>query len=209
MLLEERSIKALNVALTTYHNLEYLDDIRESVVENKRVLAVKAMYRRKVKGSILGSSKTGSIVYMQPEATFQYARELNNLEFEEKEEIDKILRNLTEYVRLYTPVLETYQQFLIRLDVIYAKAKYAQSINAILPEINDDKFYEAKNAFHPLLFVSNKLEGKKTFPQSIALHPENRIIVISGPNAGGKSITLKTIGLLQVMLQSGLLISCA
>jgi len=193
-------------ALNTYHNLEYLDDIRESVVENKRVLAVKAMYRRKVKGSIMGSSKTGSIVYIQPETTFQYARELNNLEFEEQEEIDKILRNLTEYVRPYTSVLDSYQSFLIALDVIYAKAKYAQSLNAILPEINEDKVYEAKDAYHPLLYLSNKIEGKKTFPQSIVLHPENRIIVISGPNAGGKSITLKTIGLLQVMIQCGLLI---
>ncbi|WP_425075464.1 endonuclease MutS2 [Psychroserpens sp. S379A] len=193
-------------ALNTYHNLDYLDDIRESVVENKRVLAVKAMYRRKVKGSILGSSKTGSIVYIQPETTFQYARELNNLEFEEQEEVDKILRQLTEFVRPYTLVLESYQSFLTTLDVIYAKAKYAQSINAVLPEINDEKRYEAKNAYHPLLYLSNKNEGKKTFPQSIILHPENRIIVISGPNAGGKSITLKTIGLLQIMLQSGLLI---
>ncbi|NRA91135.1 MAG: DNA mismatch repair protein MutS [Psychroserpens sp.] len=198
--------QSFNSALTTYHNLDYLDDIRESVVENKRVLAVKAMYRRKVKGSIMGSSKTGSIVYIQPETTFQYARELNNLEFEEKEEIDKILRHLTEYVRPYTDQLESYQYFLTRLDVIYAKAKYAQSINAILPEINFDKVYIAKDAYHPLLLVSNRDEGKPTYPQSIALDSDNRIIVISGPNAGGKSITLKTIGLLQVMLQSGLLI---
>ncbi|MCB0382460.1 MAG: DNA mismatch repair protein MutS [Psychroserpens sp.] len=193
-------------ALNTYHNLDYLDDIRESVVENKRVLAVKAMYRRKVKGSIMGSSKTGSIVYIQPETTFQYARELNNLEFEENEEVDKILRNLTEYVRPHTSVLNAYNHFLSTLDVIYAKAKYAQSINAILPQINEDKIYEAKDAFHPLLYVSNKSEGKKTYSQSIVLHPENRIIVISGPNAGGKSITLKTIGLLQVMIQCGMLI---
>lgn len=193
-------------ALNTYYNLDYLDDIRESVVENKRVLAVKAMYRRKVKGSIMGSSKTGSIVYIQPETTFQYARELNNLEFEEKEEVDKILRHLTEYVRPYTSILEGYQSFLTSLDVIYAKAKYAQTIQGILPQINEEKIYDIKDAYHPLLYVSNTKEGKKTFPQSIVLHPENRIIVISGPNAGGKSITLKTIGLLQVMIQCGLLI---
>ncbi|WP_460218977.1 endonuclease MutS2 [Psychroserpens sp. MEBiC05023] len=193
-------------ALQTYHNLDYLDDIRESVVENKRVLAVKAMYRRKVKGSIMGSSKTGSIVYIQPEQTFRYARELNNLEFEEREEIDKILRHLTEYTRPYSSLLQKYQEFLIKLDVIYAKAKYAQSLNAILPKLNNEKVYNIKDAYHPLLYLSNKAEGKATFPQSIVLHPENRIIVISGPNAGGKSITLKTIGLLQVMLQSGLLI---
>ncbi|WP_298896224.1 DNA mismatch repair protein MutS [uncultured Psychroserpens sp.] len=198
--------QSFSSALNTYHNLDYLDDIRESVVENKRVLAVKAMYRRKVKGSIMGSSKTGSIVYIQPEQTFQYARELNNLEFDESEEVDKILRNLTEYIRPYAALLQLYQSFLVSIDVVYAKAKYAQSINAIRPEINNEKVYIAKNAYHPLLYLSNKTEGKKTFPQSIILNPENRIIVISGPNAGGKSITLKTIGLLQVMLQSGLLI---
>lgn len=197
---------SFNAALTQYHNLDYLDDIRESVVENKRVLAVKAMYRRKVKGSIMGGSRTGSIVYIQPEQTFQYARELNNLEFDESEEVDKILRNLTEYIRPYVSLLQRYQEFLLKLDVIYAKAKYAQSINGILPTINEEKVYSTQDAYHPLLYLSNKAEGKKTFPQSIVLHPENRIIVISGPNAGGKSITLKTIGLMQVMLQSGLLI---
>jgi len=193
-------------ALNTYHNLDYLDDIRESVVENKRVLAVKAMYRRKVKGSIMGNSKTGSIVYIQPETTFQFARELNNLEYEEKEEVDKILRQLTEFVRPFRNLFINYQDFLTHLDLIYAKAKYAQSINAILPKINTEKVYDVYDAYHPLLFVSNQKEGKTTFPQSIKLRQDNRIIVISGPNAGGKSITLKTIGLLQVMLQSGLLI---
>lgn len=193
-------------ALNTYHNLDYLDDIRESVVENKRVLAVKAMYRRKVKGSIMGNSKTGSIVYIQPETTFQYARELNNLEYEEKEEVDNILKQLTEYARPFRPLFKAYQEFLTHLDLIYAKAKYAQSINAILPNINTEKIYEAIDAFHPLLYASNQKEKKTTFSQSIKLKKDNRIIVISGPNAGGKSITLKTIGLLQVMLQSGLLI---
>lgn len=193
-------------ALNLYNTQDYLDDIRESVIENKRVLAVKSMFRRKVKGSIMGSSKTGSIVYIQPETTFQYSRELNNLEYEEQDEINRILKQLTEFVRPHLDLLERYQAFLIQLDVIYAKAKYAQSMDAILPEINTNKQYIAKDAFHPLLYLSNKNEGKTTYPQSIALSPEHRIIVISGPNAGGKSITLKTIGLLQVMLQSGLLI---
>ena len=193
-------------ALNTYHNLDYLDDIRESVVENKRVLAVKAMYRRKVKGNIMGKSKTGSIVYVQPETTFQHARELNNLEYEEKEEVDHILKTLTEFVRPYNTLFAKYQTFLTQLDVIYSKAKYAQSVEAILPNINTSKVYEVRDAYHPLLYLTNKKDHKKTYPQSIALGKDNRIIVISGPNAGGKSITLKTIGLLQVMLQSGLLI---
>ncbi|GHA30693.1 endonuclease MutS2 [Salinimicrobium marinum] len=193
-------------ALTHYNNLGYLDDIRESVVENVRVLAVSAMHRRKVKGGILGNSKTGSIVYIQPEATYTYTRELNNLEYEEKEEIKRILKELTNFIRPFRPLLKEYQDLLSDIDVIAAKAKYAIELNALLPKIVDEKEIELRDAYHPLLLLNNRKEKKKTYPQSIDLHKEKRIIVISGPNAGGKSITLKTVGLLQVMLQSGLLL---
>ena len=193
-------------ALNTYHNLDYLDDIRESVVDNKRVLAVKAMYRRKVRGAIMGGSKTGSIVYIEPETTLQHTRELNNLEYEEKEEVIKILKELTNYVREFSPLLKDYQEFLTNIDVISAKAKYAQSMNAILPEFSKERSMHLRDAYHPLLFLNNKEKGEHTFPQTIGLKKDSRIIVISGPNAGGKSITLKTVGLLQVMIQSGMLI---
>ncbi|WP_298553848.1 DNA mismatch repair protein MutS [uncultured Algibacter sp.] len=193
-------------ALNTYHNLEYLDDIRESVVDNKRVLAVKAMYRRKVKGSIMGGSKTGSIVYIEPETTLQYSRELNNLEYEEQEEVIRILKELTNFLRPFLPLLKDYQNFLIDIDVISAKAKYAKSMNGILPKFSEDKSMYLRDAYHPLLYLNNLEKKEKTFPQTIELKKDSRIIVISGPNAGGKSITLKTVGLLQVMLQSGMLI---
>lgn len=193
-------------ALSHYQSLGYLDDIRETVVENIRVLAVSAMHRRKVKGGILGNSKTGSIVYIQPEATYIYTRELNNLEYEEKEEIKRILKELTNFLRPFRPLLEEYQELLTQIDVISAKAKYAVNLNAILPKITRERELQLKDAYHPLLLVNNRKKGEKTFPQSIELNKENRIIVISGPNAGGKSITLKTIGLLQLMVQSGLLI---
>lgn len=193
-------------ALNTYHNLEYLDDIRESVVDNKRVLAVKAMYRRKVKGAIMGGSKTGSIVYIEPETTLQYSRELNNLEYEESEEVIRILKDVTNFMRPFLTLLSDYQNLLIDVDVISAKAKYAKSMNAILPKISEDKSMVLRDAYHPLLYLNNLEKKEKTFPQTIALKQDSRIIVISGPNAGGKSITLKTVGLLQVMLQSGMLI---
>jgi len=193
-------------ALNLYNGSDYLDDIRESVVENRRVLAVKAMYRRKIKGSVMGSSKTGSIVYIEPEATLKYSRELNNLEYDEKEEIQRILNELTGFIRPFGHQLKDYQNYLGKMDVTAAKAKYATDTNSLLPEINTEKRLFLRDAFHPLLFLSNVLKDEETYPQTIELHPENRIIVISGPNAGGKSITLKTIGLLQVMLQSGLLI---
>ena len=198
--------QSFNKAVVHFQGLDYLDDIRESVMENKRVLAVKAMHRRKVKGGILGSSKTGSIVYIEPEATLNLTRELQNLLFEETEEIKKILSQLTDYFRPHLDLIKTYQQYLIQIDSFYARARYAKEINALLPIFTKDQELWLKNAYHPLLYHSHKLEDKKTYPQEIYLNTESRIIVISGPNAGGKSITLKTVGLLQLMIQSGLLI---
>lgn len=193
-------------SLSHYNGLGYLDDIRESVVENRRVLAVLAMYRRKVKGSILGSSKTGSIAYIEPEATLKLSRELSNYEFEEKEEVKRILKNLSDQLRPFVAEISQYQEFLTDIDVVSGKAKYARRINGILPEITEEKRLYFREAYHPILYLSNKRKNETTYPQTIELTQENRIIVISGPNAGGKSITLKTIGLLQLMLQSGLLI---
>ena len=197
---------SFNSALSHYNSADYLDDIRETVMENRRVLAVKAMYRRKVKGSILGASKTGSIVYIEPDATHHHQRDLNNLEFEETEEIKRILLELTAFVRGFKPLLQEYQTYLTRIDVLYSKAKYANAIEGIRPEISETQSLYLKDAYHPLLLVANKEEKKETFPQTIEMTPESRIIVISGPNAGGKSITLKTVGLLQLMMQSGLLV---
>lgn len=198
--------QSFGTALTQYNSLGYLDEIKESFVENRRVLAVLAMYRRKVKGSILGSSKTGSIAYIEPEATLRYSRELSNLEYEEREEITRILKKLTNDIRPYKELLIQYQEFLSDIDVIAGKAKYALKINAILPTIVEEKRMFFRDAYHPILYLNNKTKGEKTFPQTIELHNENRIIVISGPNAGGKTISLKTVGLLQLMLQSGMLI---
>jgi len=193
-------------ALSQYNSLGYLDEIRESIVENRRVLAVMAMYRRKVKGSILGSSKTGSIAYIEPEATLRYSRELHNLEYEEREEITRILKKLSNDVRPFIDLLFQYQDFLSTMDVTAAKAKYAYKINALLPKITEEKRLFFREAYHPILYLSNSEKKEKTFPQTIELQNENRIIVISGPNAGGKTISLKTVGLLQLMLQCGILI---
>ena len=198
--------QSFGMALSHFNALGYLDDIRETVVDNRRVLAVQAMYRKKVKGSILGNSKTGSIAYIEPETTLTYSRELNNLEFEEREEIMRILRVLSATIRPYSTLISQYQDFLSDIDVIAAKAKYANRINGILPKINDEKRLFFREAFHPILLLNNKAENKPTFPQTIELESNNRIIVISGPNAGGKTISLKTIGLLQLMLQCGMLI---
>ena len=193
-------------SLSNYIQQDYLDDIKESIVDNRRVLAVKAMYRKKIRGTVLGNSKTGSIVYMEPQETLEYSNELSNLIYEEQEEIKKVLKNLTEYFRPYKSLLKLYQDYLTTIDVLYAKAKFAIQIDGVLPLLSDKRRLYLKNAYHPLLLLANKKRREKTFPQTIELNSDNRIIVISGPNAGGKSITLKTVGLLQLMLQSGLLV---
>lgn len=197
---------SFNKALAHYASLGYLDEIRESVADNQRVLAVQAMYRKKVNGAILGGSKTGSIVYIAPETTLQLSRDLQNILYEEQEEIVKILKKLTNIIRPYALLFKTYQTYLSHLDSVGAKAKYAQKINACLPKIVNEKKIFFKNAYHPILWMENNSKGLPIIPQTLELNKEQQIVVISGPNAGGKSITLKTIGLLQVMVQSGILI---
>ena len=198
--------QSFGTALSTYQGSGFLDEIRETVIGSRRVLAVKAMYRRKVRGVIHGSSKTGSIVYIEPETTLQYTQELQNLIYDEKEEIDQILRNLTDFMRPYSEDLNLYTSFLTLIDLHAAKAHYATEMNGVLPILNTQKETDIKEAYHPLLYLSNKKKKNPTYPQDLHLHSEKRIMVISGPNAGGKSITLKTIGLLQLMLQSGFLL---
>lgn len=198
--------QSFGMALTQYNSLGYLDEIRESFVENRRVLAVLAMYRKKVKGSIMGSSKTGSIAFIEPEATLRHSRELSNLEYEEREEVTRILKKLSNDIRPQLELLKQYQEFLSDIDVISGKARYALKLNAVLPKISEEKRLYFRDAFHPILYLGNKAKDEKTFPQTIELRNDSRIIVISGPNAGGKTISLKTVGLLQLMLQSGMLI---
>ena len=198
--------KTFQDALKYYNSTDYLDDIKESFVDNRRVLAVKSYHRRKVNGTIIGSSKTGSIVYVAPEETMKYSLELNNLEFEEREEIKRILKELTDFFRPYCSVFEDYLKYLTNLDSVYSRAKHAFSINSVKPNISESREIELYGAYHPLLLKHNQDQNLSTFPQDILIKDEMRILVISGPNAGGKSITLKTMGLLQLMFQSGILI---
>ncbi len=197
---------SFNEALGRYKSQGFLDDITESIVENVRVLAVSAMHRRKVKGRVLGHSKTGSIAYVQPEETQRYDSEFTSLLNDELDEIKKILLELTNRIRPFADTLENYQKYLTYIDTICAKVKLAGYYNGIFPKVTKDRELQLKDAYHPLLFIENSRKNEKTYPQDITLNQENQIIVISGPNAGGKSITLKTVGLLQLMLQSGMLV---
>ncbi len=195
-----------NRALTTYGQSDFLDEIRETIIEDQRVLAVKSGFKKRVPGRVLGISKTGSITYIQPESVLKHYFKQRESEEEEKKELDRILRRLTAETAEFQPQLSEYQLYLFDLDLTRAKAKFAEQINGILPKINRHPTLRLREAYHPLLFLSNKAEGKKIFPQTLTLTEHNRILCISGPNAGGKSITLKTVGLLQLMIQSGILV---
>ena len=185
-----------NKSLNHYAQQDFLDEIRESIIEDQRVLAVKSGVKKRVSGKVLGISKTGSITYIQPESVVKHYYQLREREEEQKKEIDSILRKLTADIAQYREQLESYQEYIYNLDITMAKAKFAKQINGVLPKINTHKTLKLINAYHPLLWLRNMQENKKIFPQTFELSEQNRIICISGPNAGGKSITLKTLGLL-------------
>ena len=142
-------------------------------------------------------------------ATININNDIAELEIDERREINRILRELTDTLRPFAVQLKQYNDLLIELDFLRAKAKHAQLINATLPVISANSELKLNKAFHPILFLQNKELKKNTVPLNIHLNSKNHLVVISGPNAGGKSITLKTVGLLQTMLQSGLLVSVA
>ncbi len=197
-----------NFSKTLSHlsSTDFLDEIKETVIDDQRVLAVKSSFKKRVPGRILGVSKTGSITYIQPESVSKHQFKLREAEEEEKKEVDKILRKLTAEIAIFAPELEEYQTYIFDLDITRAKAKFAEKIGGVLPKINRHKTMRLVNAFHPLLLLRNKEEQKEIYPQTLTLTEHNRILCISGPNAGGKSITLKTVGLLQLMIQSGILV---
>lgn len=193
-------------ALQKYQQDDVLADIKESTLENTRVLAVRSMYKKRVDGKVMGHSKTGSIVFMQPSSTQKYDREYDHLIYEEDEEIKRILLWLTDFIRPYKDLLISYTKLLTQIDIISAKVKYAELYDGIKPEITKNQQLDLVDAYHPLLLIDNNKKKEKTYPQDIKLNKKQQIIIISGPNAGGKSITLKTVGILQLMLQSGMLI---
>jgi len=183
-----------------------LGDVTEGFISERRVLTVVSSYKRKVPGNVHGSSKTGSLTYVEPMVNIPLNNEMEFLLDDERKEIHRILKQLTRLISIYSPLISAYQKSLVSFDFVNAKCKLALEMKAILPGINRNVDFELVEAFHPILRRNNSLNGKVTKPQRIVMNGKNRMLVISGPNAGGKSITLKTIGLLQLMLQSGLLI---
>jgi DNA mismatch repair protein MutS2 len=183
-----------------------LGDTREAFVNERRVLTVLSTHKRKIQGSVLGSSKTGSLTFIEPQVNILLNNELELELDDERKEIYRILQALTKEIASFYPLIKAYQIILTELDFINSKSRLALEMNGVLPGIEKDTRIELISAYHPILWKANKAIGKKTIPQQVVMDKSSRMLVISGPNAGGKSITLKTIGLLQLMLQSGLLV---
>src|SRR5580658_5204657 len=184
----------------------YVADIEESFLNGRRVVAIFAEHKRQVKGILHGESDTRRTSFVEPEETIELNNEVFSLEHAESKEVNRILRELTARLSAHAPLLQVWHDMLGEYDFIRAKAKLAADMNGSFPLLVDKAHVLLRQAYHPLLLLYNRKNKKETVPTNISLNDKERLLVISGPNAGGKTVTLKTVGLLQLMLQSGLLV---
>jgi len=188
------------------NKLGHLADIEESFMNGRRVLAVFAEQKRMIKGILHGESDSRKTTFIEPEETTGLNNDIFSLENDERKEVYRILRVLTQKLSVYASLLKVYHDIAGEFDFIRAKAKLAIDVGGNYPQLYDKAHVNLIQAYHPLLLLYNQNNNKPTIPVDINLNDKNRILVISGPNAGGKTVTLKTVGLLQLMLQSGLLV---
>ncbi|MDP4716141.1 MAG: DNA mismatch repair protein MutS [Flavobacteriales bacterium] len=184
----------------------FLGDTGESYLLDRRVLSVLSVYKRKVPGNVLGTSKTGVLTYIEPAVNTLLNSQLEMLFGDERAEIRKILQRLTKYLSGHATMLKSVLDTLMRLDNIQARVRLAILMDAQKVQFVSEPTVKLNKAFHPLLLLKNAERGMKTIPQSLELNAQQRMMVISGPNAGGKSITLKTVGLIQLMWECALLV---
>lgn len=184
----------------------YLAEIEESFMNGRRVVAVFAEQKRTVKGILHGESDSRKTAFVEPEETIELNNQVHELENEERKEVYRILRQLTSRLAAWSSLLDVYHMIVGEYDFIRAKAKLAVDVNGEYPTVIDKAHVHLVNAYHPLLYLYNQHSKKPTVPVTITLDDSQRILVISGPNAGGKTVTMKTVGLLQLMVQSGLLV---
>ena len=181
-------------------------DVTPTMRDGRLMIPVAPAFKRKIKGIVHDESASGKTVFIEPEVVVEANNRIRELEGEERREIIKILTEFTNVIRPLAPdILQSYE-FLADIDFIRAKALFAEQVKAIKPIVEDKRQMDWVRAVHPLLFLSLQKQGKQVVPLDIELTEGKRILIISGPNAGGKSVCLKTVGLLQYMLQCGLLI---
>ena len=196
--------RALNAILRQAQADGLLDkDAAPTMREGRLVLPVPPAYKRKIGGIVHDESATGKTVFIEPQQVVEANNRIRELEGEERRERMRILLEMTEYIRPEISHVLASEEFLADVDFLRAKALFAEDIEAIVPEVHNQPMLDWREARHPILLLNFRKQGRTVVPLSIRL-TDNRILVISGPNAGGKSVCLKTVALLQYMLQCGL-----
>lgn len=193
-------------ALKKYQKQNVLGEYAETVSENKRVLAVQSTFKGQVQGIIHGSSAKNSLVFLEPSECIDINNEVATLEYDERKEVQRILRELTAFLSGFSEYLKAIEQVVFKIDEVHARAVYGYKTGSSLPRLSTKPEIKIIQGVNPILQHFNKEKNKDVIPLDVELHEEQRFLVISGPNAGGKSITLKTVGLFQTMIQSGILI---
>lgn len=192
--------------LDLYKVKSYLAEGDESIRNGRYVLRVQAEHKRKIPGMLVGESDSGKTAFIEPQVCFELNNKLTELNLDEQREISKILANLGLVLRPFMELYKVSFNQILATDILLAKAHYAKSIQAVKPILNENKLLQLVTAFHPLLINKFQKLDKLPVPMNIRLDETQRILLISGPNAGGKTLVLKTVGLLQLMLQKGFLI---
>lgn len=181
-------------------------DVSPTLRDGRLTIPVAPAFKRKIRGVVHDESASGKTVFIEPEAVVEANNRIRELEGDERREIIRILTRFADLLRPLAPgILQSYD-FLAEVDFIRAKALFAGQINAIRPDMDDARQIDWTGALHPLLYLAHRKQGKDVRPLDVCLGDDKRLLLISGPNAGGKSVCLKTVGLLQYMLQCGLLI---
>lgn len=188
---------------------QWLSDEEQTIRNGRRVLSILSEHKRKIKGIIHDESATGKTTFLEPQSLVELGNDLFDLRQKERKEIYRILQQLTNEIRPYQEHLKAYQKMAAKFDFIQAKQQLAQSLEANFPIISKERKVQLLEAKHPLLSLQFKDSEREVVPLNLEIDKNNKFLIISGPNAGGKSICLKTVGLLQLMMQSGLLVPAA
>jgi len=205
----EREIdKIFQSELELYSQKGFLVDTQESLRNGRRVLTVAVEHKRKISGILHDESSTGKTVYIEPEKVVVLNQDVYNLYAERRHEIYRILRALCAFIRPYADTLLAIQHILVKMDTVRAKAKFAIRTGAGRPNVQEKPLFSLKEARNPVLLMRNESSGQPVVSFDLQLFHGNRILVLSGPNAGGKSVALKTVGLLQMLVQCGILVTC-
>jgi DNA mismatch repair protein MutS2 len=206
---KEREVyKVFRQEVLSYRDKGYLVEGHESIRNSRPVLMVAAEHKRRIPGVIHDESSTGKTVFIEPASTMMLNNEVHNLYAERRAEIYRILKDLCTFLRPYGGDILNASEIIVRLDVIRAKAIFALKVKGSKPNITGKPTFGFKEAFNPLLFIRLNAINQSVVPFDFEAYNQNKFLILSGPNAGGKSVTLKSVGLLQLMMQSGMLV-CA